>query len=179
MWTRLMLHIHVIVIVARLKGERDITGIMRQTLKWQSACQIPEPAVLHVITHSGPHGCCWNMHTAGVSLCVCVFVSGCVVRDHVYVRVQRLDESLCSTPIGSRLCCEDEYVLPGQPWGEIPLSGATLELTHFLSLCPSLGRDVSHKRPAAHTGRIVCFYAAFSYFCAFASLSHSHSSFQS
>lgn len=99
------------------------------------------------MTHCHPHRCCWNTHTTGV----CVFVSECALNDRVYAP----DESLSSTLIGCHLYCEDEYMLRGWPWGEIPWSGATLELTHFLSLCLSLRRDVLHKRPAAHTGHFL------------------------
>lgn len=116
-----LLHINVVSVGVGLQGERDVMGIMG-SLTWQTACHIPQPASQpsftwwHAIIHADAAG------TRDWCLCVCQWMCcdwSC--------------ESLSSTLWS---CCKDEYIYITKLalGGKSPLSGVTLELTHFLSL---------------------------------------------
>lgn len=131
----------------------DIMGIMRQqrflrrrALKWQSACHTPQPASQpsftwwHTENHSDAAGTRdWRLC---VYVCVQMLTNPSPPRSDLIVRMNIYIYYIASLGGG------------GVHWVAWPWSWHTF--SHTLSL----GQDVLHKRPAAHTGHD--FYYVFS-----------------
>lgn len=78
-------------------------------------------------------------YRTGVCLCVCLFVSLCVVSDHM--RLQTLANPF--PPRRDPIVWMNIYYKASLR-GKSPLSGVTLALTHFPSLCVSLSGEMHH-----------------------------------
>lgn len=90
-------------------------------------------------THCRQHRRCWNTHSHYLCVCVCVCVCWLMCRRWSWARTLKIPPFFPRRRSDLILLCGLMYMLQSQPWGEIPLSGVTLELTHFLSLsCLSL-----------------------------------------
>lgn len=130
-------------------GDHGTTALLRRwSLKWQSACQIPQPACTW--WHTAQTAQTLPEHTSPpVSMCLCLSVVGVCVR----VRPLNAPDSLSSTLIGSPLIVRMNIYITKPALGGDPMEWWDPGVdTLSLTLCLSPRQDVLHKPLAAHTG---------------------------